>query len=457
MGFYLNFTVVETDKLPMRLLHCTSSFLLTILLSVTLNAKSIEEPAKYSVGQSVYLGNLEDDDDVLTVYSEPGKNWIRCNRDTVHEKKDNCVIKGWPNRDADIKIIDPAVVKKVVDPFSGQKVEEFFYRVDFKYTTTSSAGTKYIKEDTGYLPETVLTAKKYTPFYSKTLKELQSDIDNEVCPPTKNTVIKKPKEITELSKALNSKKFIAESTTIYESIGQCVIGNPTKAPTRFPAGNIFDSMVIPEINSSQKLDIYREDKEQVNTDDLINIDALARTLYGEMGGCFRNGLQYPMAVARIIVNRSEAKTKHGLFIKSTHVDGKPTLAKVATTPSQFNNWMKTDNENDLNGPLHHSLCPPKEVNKPFWKAQKASKEDVEVWNNAVRIATEAIIYPKKFKERTSDLDGIYFYTSDMGKFYNSKLITHKKINDRPIDSTRCIELWTEPTAVKKKKQRRRNN
>ncbi len=441
----------KTDKLLMRLLLYTSSILLTFLLSAASNAKSSKEPAKYSVGQSVYLGNLEDDDDVLTVYSESGKNWVRCNRDTVHAKKDNCVIKGWPNRDADIKIIGPAVVKEVIDPFSGQKVEEIFYQVDFKYTATSSTGTKYIKEDAGYLPESVLTAKRYTPFYSKTLKELQNEIDNEVCPPSKNTVIKKPKEITELSKALNSQKFIAESTTIYKSIGQCVIDNPTKAPTRFPAGNIFDTMVIPEITSSQKLDIYREDKEQVNTDDLINIDALARTLYGEMGGCFRNGLQYPMAVARIIVNRSEAKNKHGLFIKSSHADGKPTLAKVATTPSQFNNWMKKDNESDPNGPLHHSLCPPKEINKPFWNSQKASKEDVEVWKNAVRIATEAIIYPKKFKERTSDLDGIYFYTSGMGKFYNSKLIAGKKINDRPIDSSRCIELWTEPTAVKKKK------
>lgn len=444
----------------MRLLLCTSLTLITFFTTGASNAQSTKAKSqlkpKYSVGQKVYLGNLEDDDDVLTVYSEAGKNWIRCNRDTVHAKKDNCTVTGWPNRDADITVIGKPVVKNVIDPFSGKIIDEVFYEIEFKYPVTNSSGVQYTKEGTGYLSESVLTAKKYTPFYSKTLKELQSEIDNEVCPPDqKKAVLKKPKEITQLSKALNSKKFIAESTNIYESIGQCVLDNPTKAPTRFPAGNIFDSMVMPEIKASQKLDIYREDQQQVNTDDLINIDALARTLYGEMGGCFRNGLQYPMAVARIIVNRTEAKNKHSLFIKNTHVDEKPTLARVATTPSQFNNWMKKDNENDPNGPLHHSLCPPKEINKPFWNAQKASKEDVEVWKNAVRIATEAIIYPKKFKERTSDLEGIYYYTSDMGKFYNSELITNKKINGRPIESTRCIELWTEPTAKKKKSKKKK--
>ncbi len=455
---------------------------------------------KLKIGIKVFLGNLEDAKDVKTVYSKPGFDWVSCTRKLdVETGKDYCEeATGWPNQDAEMEIIGRPETRVVTDPFTGELTEEVYHQIKFNYSTTTKDGLVINKSGTGYLAESFLTTQKYKPVYGVSLKDLQDEISNEsikdlkssdekdsnpnpnsnttknkdrkklietenienpesaivfkdlkgnFCEDRKAKVLKIAPEVQIIKKIIVKEKvdFLVQTNTIYDSIGQCVTKPATKALTRFPKGNIFDSLVLSDIKTSHKLKMTGEDDKPITTDDLISIDAMARTLYGEMGQCFNKGMQYPMSVARIIVNRSENETYRSLFIKGEHNEDKPDIAKVATTPSQFNNWMKK-NKSSTNGPLHHSLCPPKKVNEPFWNGNKASNSDVEVWRNAVRIATEAVVYPKRFKERTKDLKDVYFYTSGMGKFYNSKLIKNKEIGDRPIDNTRCIELWTFPTA-----------
>ncbi len=471
---------------------------------------------KLKIGTKVFLGNLEDAKDVKTVYSKPGFDWVSCTR-KLDEKtgKDYCEeATGWPNQDAEMEIIDRPETRVVTDPFTGELTEEVYHQIKFNYTATTREGLVIPTSGTGYLAESFLTTQKFKPVYGVNLKDIQDEIANETtkdskvddakisdlenkknkdskssdlkksdrkklletenienpastitykdlkgnfCEDPKAKVLKVAPEVQIVKKIIVKEKvdFLVQTNIIYDSIGQCVTKPPTKALTKFPKGNIFDSLVMSDIiKTSHKLNITGEDDKPVTTDNLINIDAMARTLYGEMGQCFNKGMQYPMSVARIIVNRSENPVYRDLFIKGEHADGKPDLAMTATTPSQFNNWMKK-NKNSRNGPLHHSLCPPKTVNEPFWNGNKASNSDVEVWRNAVRIATEAVVYPKRFKERTSELKDVYFYTSGLGKFYNSKLIKNKEIGDRPIDNTRCIELWTFPTAKTKNSYKKR--
>ncbi len=465
--------------------------------------------SKLKVGIKVYLGNLEDSKDVKTVYTKPGFNWVSCTRKLDEETgKDYCEeATGWPNQDAKMEIISKPEIRVVTDPFTGELTEEVYHKIKFNYLATTKEGLVIPTSGTGYLAESFLTTEKYQPVYGVSLKDLQDEIANETtkdskvddtkisdlenkknidskssdlknanrkklletentenpqstiiykdlkgnfCEDPKGKILKVPPEVQVIKKIIVKEKvdFLVQTNTIYDSIGQCVTKPATKALTKFPKGNVFDTMVLSDIKTSHKLNMTGEDDKPITTDDLISIDAMARTLYGEMGQCFNKGMQYPMSVARIIVNRSENKKYEKLFIKGPHSDDKSNIAKVATSPSQFNNWMKK-NKNKSNGPLHHSLCPPKAVNEPFWNGNKASDSDVEVWRNAVRIATEAVVYPKRFKERTNDLKDVYFYTSGMGKFYNSKLIKNKEVGDRPVDNTRCIELWTFPTAEKK--------
>lgn len=180
--------------------------------------------------------------------------------------------------------------------------------------------------------------------------------------------------------------------------------------------------------------------------ELIQVDSLARTIYAEMQGCYRYGLHYPMAVARIILNRAEATEKSEArekqFIKGQHSKDKPNVAKVATSPSQFKVWEAGNN-------THHALCPPSSKDIFWKKGAKPTAEDLAIWENSLRIAIEAIKYPKTFKERTGGDDfNILFYTSGTEKFYDFTRVD-KIIQERDFKKE-CLRFWVEPKRDKKK-------
>ena len=183
----------------------------------------------------------------------------------------------------------------------------------------------------------------------------------------------------------------------------------------------------------------------MTTEDLVNIDSLARTIYGEMGKCFRKGLQYPIAAALVAVNRFDNKSRFKEWTKSQvkrKVASLPPLTQIVTTPEKFNVW-KVYASGKVNGPLHHSLCPARAVNKPFWKTKRASQAEVDIWKNAVRIATEAVMFPSRFKARSPAMKNINFYTSGMGQ-YQDYMQVFPFVNDRPLEHFECIEMWKEP-------------
>jgi len=210
---------------------------------------------------------------------------------------------------------------------------------------------------------------------------------------------------------------------------------------------VFDNLILNDIKSTRLPEIKVNSTRTLNHDDLVNIDVLARTMYGEMASCFKNGLQYPRAVARIILNRAEKTSRLKEFSDRPQNLSKPIIAQVASSPRKFNNWL-IYNSGKKNGPLHQSLCPPKTINAPFWKDNEANSYDIKVWDDAVKIATDVILNTENFKKETSELENIFFYTSNM-KSYGEKGIykqVYPKIdNGRSVNNTKCIELWKENT------------
>lgn len=399
--------------------------------------------------QTAYLGNLEDDDDIITVYSKPTANWKNCTKKTDSNGREYCKeAVGWPGKDATIKIIGPDEKHKIIDPFTEKEVNETFVKVWFRYTREVKGADgqikKITKEDTGYLPKYALTVKKQEAVYATSLKKGPE----EDCPPGK-TPDKKSMSIGEqIAKVAKNQTVVSAADEISKVVGKCLVSPPTSRPKNLPNSNVYDAWVVPKIKAQPVPKLKNEHNKAMTQADLINIDALARTLYGEMGGCFKKGLQYPMAVARVAVNRLEQESKWEEFT-ATNVRRTnqpiPKLAKLITTPEKFNNWIGRTN----NGPLHQSLCPPSQAGKPYWNENAASKEEAAIWKNAVRIATEAVLYPNQFKSRSPGMKNVHFYTSDMGKFMNSRRVS-ASIDGRSLTNTDCVELWTDPTPPKPK-------
>lgn len=182
----------------------------------------------------------------------------------------------------------------------------------------------------------------------------------------------------------------------------------------------------------------------MNEQDLINIDALARTIYSEMNGCFDDGIEFPMAAAKVILNRAEKidrKEGHWKVFAGVNYPqkNKPSLAKATVANFQFSVWNYNSNPNDKT--LLMALCPTKHVDHTRnWRGEKASNLEVEIWKQSLRIAKEAVLRSCHFKLKTKNATQLY-YTSGMREYDGRKVADSVRIEGRLVKSLSCMYLW----------------
>lgn len=373
-----------------------------------------------------------EDGRIISVFNSPGMNWKNC------KLKRDCEAVGWPDNSAEIEILSSSPKKeKVEDPRTGELKDEEYVLIEFSYKRVVD-GVTYSKERAkGWIDAAYLSEKKQKGFYTQS----QPAPQKEVCDSKTKKTPQFLKDLEVVSTAIGNKNITEIAEALKEFTGQCVI-DPNKSLSKSTNGNSYDAYVLPKL-LKQRLprNIKNENGKTITTQDLINIDALARTLYGEMAGCFKHGLQYPMAVARIAHNRAQARGRDKEFIRAPHRSEKGSLAKVVTSDSQFNVWM-TNHGSKPNNSLKLALCPPSNKSKPSWQGHLPRQEELDIWEDALRIATEAVLFPKRnFEKRTAQIQQLH-YTSGMGSFYNMKQV-NPLIENRKISRNSCVEIWQE--------------
>lgn len=381
--------------------------------------------------EQVFL-DIEDDEPPVSAFPRPGYNWKNCKQDP------SCQPSGWLDNKSKIKVL--SAPKKVNTPNERTGVMELqeFVLVDFSYERTVN-GKVYNKQGQAWIDNARLSKTKLKTFFGS---DNASDKPEKDCPPlkAKSGVEHLQDTMKAPAKEANNQgvKDIAEA--LNSTVGQCV-RNPAKAG-RLPSGHPFDSMVLPSIKRKMP-NITGPDGKVLTLQQVADIDALARTLYGEMAGCYKYGLQYPTAIAKIALNRSEAPEKTKNTFMGNESDSRAQLsdfARVLTTPSQFNVWMKMHGS-DINGSLEMALCPPSNPNTVFWQNVKPTPEEIAIWKNTMRIATEAVLFPKKFKARTASIkNDIYDYNSGPKDPWGYKRI-YPVIEGRRIDRVACMQVW----------------
>jgi hypothetical protein len=227
-------------------------------------------------------------------------------------------------------------------------------------------------------------------------------------------------------------------------LGQCVLQRFEK---RYPRFDAFDRTVIPYwertlYSTSKDANRLRELLASYNLtpDDLVAIDAMARTLYAEMDRGFDHGLHYGRAIAGVVLNRAEAvetqKKGYQAFSVGQHKKFHPlknSITKVVTARRQFSAWDGVI-KGEFNPVLSHALCPPVRDGVASWKYFSPryqhikrkkllpSENELRHWNMAVRVAVEAILDPDRFWANFSKYNKkeiiagqqafpIYYYTS----------------------------------------------
>lgn len=428
----------------------------------------------------VWLDSLEDNE-YINVYDKPGLSWRFCDslsktinyysqnnlsyKDQLFlELESHCKPLGWPNRNTKIYLIEKQIRNNgsiSFEPITENKPEYFPINLDqmkknhsldlnpleigegneitryslvyFEYTrkdNPTKRGIGWIKTD--------LLSKKHnlTTFYPAAAVS-QNKVDN-----SKNddlNVSPNQKNISFINSFINR---------IMSVTGKCYKPN-YKIPIEMTA---FDRLIHNDlVRSIHAESILSEFNRSISSEQIVTIDALARTLYGEMGVCFKYGLHYPMAVAKIAYNRSIEKNqdllKKFMGRRINHIESKTNLCKVATAPSQFNAWIPKkvvviQGKQIRTQAYEQTLCPPSNKDKNFYLGIKPDEIEHNIWINALKIATEVVLFPNQFAERTKEIEGKDFSSNLVGDTWNGmSKILGKSIEGRVLDREGCVQLW----------------
>lgn len=401
-------------------------------------------------GERVYI-RRSDSYPLVSIYSRAGLNWKNCEKNAQGDCKEGV---GWLDSNSKIWTTGEKRIVKVIDPWTEKEVEEEYYEVEFEYDREYDSEERDPK--TGKPLRKILSKKRgevkawiESAYLSKDRSEdhpyLQSGPILRMC-----TKKESASELIDERTIENlSKVGIEQSATeVFSRVGMCTSLKDAKG-----SGNLYDSTILHKIKAAgAPQSLKKSDGTPVTPEDLVEIDSLARTIYGEMASCFKYGIQYPMAVARIALNRVEFSKKleaenanrkkkvSDPFIQGPHDSRKTHLAKVVTSPLQFNAWLKKLNS-QKNPAMMMALCPARDPNQKLLDGRKPLPTELLVWKSSVKIATDAVLNKDEFLKKTSELKDIRNYTSDMGKFYGMKKQKGRKVAGLEIKNDRCVELW----------------
>jgi hypothetical protein len=351
----------------------------------------------------------------------------------------------WPDRNSEIE--DTGIREKVwrKNRYTNEDEEVEYSKVKVSYVRIDPKSGYLNSPDgvEGYIEAGLLSDKQLRNFY-------EPNVAAKYCPPksapkttaggTKLQEQIKPLEDFKDDQPMTTINSIAEKLS--KEVGDCIdpSGKPKLEVT-------YDGYVYDNVMAKKLPNVVGEDGKKISRENLLDIDSLARTMYGEMARCYKYGLQYPIAVARSAVNRARAeKSKvRSEFINSKHRD-KDYLAKVLTDKYQYSTWNKRheDKKGNLieNPSLAQALCPPQDASKKYWnKKGFPSADEQEIWKNTMRIATEAVLFPKSFLKRSDDMK-TYFYTSGMDRD-DMRQVRAPVIEGHAADKPYCMKFWTD--------------
>jgi hypothetical protein len=375
------------------------------------------------------------DNEVTTIYSEPGKTWTDCQR--------NKVCMAWPHNQSELTIVESRMME-IIDPYTRQPRWQNFYRVKYRY---QPRGHNVIKQGEGWISSAfVSTTPVRVPVPPPPPPAPAPANKNALCPSTQKPGVQSSLvEIAILQRPINEHAIDAVAQAIAPHAGKCLLQPPNLTPDFPNSSSPFDEIMMPHYKALTVPNVSLPNGSRLSREQLMSIDALARTIYGEMASCWGRGAHYLTSVAAIVRNRTELVTnqhpRRELFVRRPSSE-KPTMVQVISDPKQFSAWNPRIGENP-NHSLRHVMCPPANESQPHWTGHRPGKMEQDIWKRSIRIATEAVIDSQGFKNRTPQINQ-YYYTSGLGKFMSGFTRVIPSVEGMRLSRASCIEIWQRP-------------
>jgi len=327
------------------------------------------------------------------------------------------------------------------DPIEHQQVGKMSYKIDIvpddpKTVADYLAGKKIHGIKTGWIDSDRISREQYKTDPNESPKTETSESETAAKP---DCCGQKPSVVEEMKNKL-AKKQNGRPLTTSEIIdkNRCVEPGP-KLKKELAADQSSDERVLVSgwrqklkaiFVHQNKPDTTKNGPPKPTVDQLVAIDLMARTLYGEMRSCHNKlGPQYSKAVARILLNLAEFCDGGACHC---HQKPKPTsqlaesISDQVGRKSQFQCWKGISTNSDS------VMCVP------------TTNVDLEVWHDVIDIAEEAIMNPEKLKQETKGVgDCVLHYTSGMTPYWASSMDRVRKvfIDGYPTNHASCLMMY----------------
>ena len=310
-----------------------------------------------------------------TIYNKAGYDYNSCKKDS------SCEARAWVTGD-NSKIVDYNTPPKrifltdenglVINPNTNEPMFNEYIEVTIEYTPSDKSKKILEKKkitgwvDADYIRYRNKNEEKERPYYDDHVVDIKLPKQKDKPLPKRWESCEKPadfeiphlNEIAEsTSKAqqplLLNKKVVQEAEVLTEELNICIQKSPKELLDYPDNGELtYDKYVLPKVKNKKVPNFEKEivvgkdkkgndliEKVPMTQKDLIAIDAVARTLYGEAARCFKKGPQHAAAIAAVINNRTQFPKSD--FVQGNHSSDKEINAKLATSPRQFHVWHPT--------------------------------------------------------------------------------------------------------------------
>lgn len=412
----------------------------------------------------------------MTLYDEPGFDYLECKA----QNNQNCQnhAKAWPDNQSSVRLLSangqPSRRTVQLQNYYGETESRTYYQVEVDYGVRGSDGTTRFNTSRVWVEEKYLLDQSQPTMVEseRALAILEGRLDptkKEDCPdagverPTTRSETRNTLPIQTLARSIEATQNSREqqiANLISPHVGHCGFTPPLESNPGWNRNSpIYDQAILPKLNANAlpQAQLQQLAGRRITRDDLINIDVLARTIYSEMGKCFENGIEYPMAIAKVAMNRADFLEQNGFsscwsngrnfqdpFNVSDTVGGqtRPTLSRVLTAKDQFSVWNATIGGQFNKSGLQQALCPPASHQNHYWKTTPSGARiqtppfEREIWNNTLQIAVEAVLFPERFRERTAGVPDFFYTSGILTQSGRDRVV--RQIGHRQLASQSCL-------------------
>lgn len=415
----------------------------------------------------------------MTLYDQPGFDYLECKA----QNNPNCQAhaKAWPDNNSRVRLLQKSgrAIQQTVEiqNYYGEKETRTYLQVEVDYGVQGADGVTRFNTSKVWVEDKYLIEQSMptTAESERALAILEGRLDptkKEDCecsapqPSPSKPLIRNTQNLRSIRDEINSTQNTREqrlAELISPHVGHCGFTPPlTENPNWNLNSTIYDQAVLPKLNPNAlpQQQLQQVAGRRITREDLINIDVLARTIYSEMGKCFENGVEYPMAVAKVALNRTDFLEQNGfsscwsngrnfqdpfMVSDTTGGESRPTLSRVLTAKDQFSVWNPRIGGQFNKSGLQQALCPPASHQNYYWKTTANGAKiqtppfEREIWNKTLQIAVEAVLFPDQFRERTQGVPDFFYTSGVLTQSGRDRVL--RQIGNRQLASQSCLNLF----------------